>query len=245
MSSKPREQASVAISDDGAADAPPITTNGNSNADDAFGDAYTRLADAVTVIKPSRNGTTNADAWSEGPAREEIEEEAEKEPTPLGEQEGLDDPVRMYLREIGKVHLLSGPDEKRIARQMEEAKHVAANERVFAAQHNRIPTGQETLLILIEQYHNAQKSVMFVCKELGVKASLVSDVIENDIWRSTVDAEMDFDLAARLAEHLGVEQADAERSLVRLSVITHILQPEHVRSQATLFGGEEMLLPPP
>ena len=40
---------------------------------------------------------------------------------PLEEQEGIDDPVRMYLREIGKVYLLSGADEKRLARQMERA----------------------------------------------------------------------------------------------------------------------------
>src|SRR5688572_29363305 len=32
---------------------------------------------------------------------------------PLEDQEGIDDPVRMYLREIGKVFLLSAADEKR------------------------------------------------------------------------------------------------------------------------------------
>ena len=39
---------------------------------------------------------------------------------------------------------------------------------------------------------------------------------------------MDFELATRLAEHLRIEQAEAEQAIVRLSIITHILQPEHV-----------------
>src|SRR5947209_3438465 len=57
------------------------------------------------------------------------EEELEKEEVPPEEQDGADDPVRMYLREIGKVYLLSGADEKRLARQMEEAKHLDALEK--------------------------------------------------------------------------------------------------------------------
>ena len=63
----------------------------------------------------------------------EIENEVEKFGTPesmerILEQEGLaiDDPVRMYLKEIGKVPLLDAEEEKELARRMsdgdEEAK---------------------------------------------------------------------------------------------------------------------------
>ena len=52
-------------------------------------------------------------------------------------------------------------------------------------------------------------------------------------------------LASRLAEHLHIEQAEAEQAIVRLSIITHILQAEHVRAMAERFGGEKSLLPPP
>src|SRR4051794_15079721 len=77
----------------------------NGHAADTLGDVYVRLADAVTVVGASRNGALKIDRWSDGPDKAEIdEEEVEKEPVPLEEQEGIDDPVRMYLREIGKVH---------------------------------------------------------------------------------------------------------------------------------------------
>ena len=44
----------------------------------------------------------------------------------VDEAVGIDDPVRMYLREIGKVPLLTAEDEKRLARAMEEWIHVDA-----------------------------------------------------------------------------------------------------------------------
>jgi RNA polymerase primary sigma factor len=151
----------------------------------------------------------------------------------------------MYLREIGKVYLLSGADEKHLARQMEESKHLEALERRWLEDWNRLPTGQELLLSLIDQYHQSQKCVKFICKDVGIKCNLVSDVIDNEVWRDTVDKEMDSALAERLAEHMHVEVEEAQRIIVKLSIITHILQPDHVRKIAAHYGGEKNLLPPP
>ena len=40
------------------------------------------------------------------------------------EHEAIDDPVRMYLHEIGKVSLLTAKDEKALASKIEEAKYL-------------------------------------------------------------------------------------------------------------------------
>ena len=211
-------------------------------------EAYERVSGSVAAIA-GRNGALVADDWADGPAPAEIEDEEEEpekdEPLAAGEQDAVDDPVRMYLREIGKVYLLSGADEKRLARQMEEAKHIEALERRWLEDWNRMPTGQELLLSLIDQYHQTQKCVKFICKDIGIKGGLVSDVIENASWRDTVDQETDFALAGRLAEHMHVEVEEAQRLIVKLSIITHILQPEHVKNVAAHYGGEKALLPPP
>jgi RNA polymerase primary sigma factor len=68
----------------------------------------------------------SADSWEDeepGPkALEEVEEELpdiELEPNIDLEHEGIDDPVRMYLREIGRVPLLSAAEEVTLAKMME------------------------------------------------------------------------------------------------------------------------------
>ncbi len=56
------------------------------------------------------------------PEKLEEEEEITEEELDISVPEGVnvDDPVRMYLKEIGKVHLLSGEEEINLARRMEE-----------------------------------------------------------------------------------------------------------------------------
>jgi RNA polymerase primary sigma factor len=219
-----------------------------------LGDPVAEAADIADAYAHGANGAagTHVDApdeWSIEPSAVDIvpdEEEPEKEELlPAEDQDALDDPVRMYLREIGRVYLLSGADEKRLARQMEEAKHIEALERRWIEDWNRLPTGQETLLTLIDQYHQTQKCVKFICNDVGAKFGRVSDVIESAIWRETVDKEMDFALAGRLAEHMHVEVEEAQQLIVKLSIITQILRPEHVKAIAAFYGGEQNLLPPP
>ncbi len=216
---------------------------------DPITDAFARVEDVAAIIAGG-NSDAPADDWVVGPAAAEVEEDAEEEVEKeeallAGEQEAIDDPVRMYLREIGKVYLLSGADEKRLARQMEEAKHIEALERRWLENWGRLPTGQELLLSLVDQYRQTQKCVRFICADIGITGTLVSDVIENEQWRATVDQEMDSELAQRLAEHMHIEVDEAQRLIVKLSIITHILDPRHVQQVASYYGGEEDLPPPP
>jgi len=245
MTGKSRVQPSLTLNGSTADPAVDPTTEAS-----AISEAFSRVGHSAMIA--GRKGAVPSGNWTAGPAPSEIEEEDEEEADPgkeevllAGEQDAVDDPVRMYLREIGKVYLLSSPDEKRLARQMEEAKHLEALERWWLENWNRLPTGQELLLSLVDQYHQTQKCVKFICNDIGVKAGLVSDVIENERWRATVDQEMDFELAERLAKHMHVEVEEAQRLIVKLSIITHILDPRHVRKVAEYYGGEKGLLPPP
>ena len=53
-------------------------------------------------------------------------EDTERGPEAAETMEVLDDPVRMYLREIGRVRLLTSADERKLARQLEGGKHLQA-----------------------------------------------------------------------------------------------------------------------
>ena len=59
-----------------------------------------------------------------GPEAEAEAEETDRAAEPGESMEVLDDPVRMYLREIGRVRLLTSADERKLARQLEGGKHL-------------------------------------------------------------------------------------------------------------------------
>src|SRR5436190_11059570 len=161
--SKPLEDMAPSLNGDDARHRADVLTEAS---EDRIADVFSRLADTVAVLDGTRSGAAPVDPWADTSEKEEAEdEELGKESVPLEEQEGVDDPVRMYLREIGKVFLLSGPDEKHIARQMEEAKHLAAIDKSWIERHGRLPTGQETLLTLVDQYYAAQACVTFISND--------------------------------------------------------------------------------
>jgi RNA polymerase primary sigma factor len=56
---------------------------------------------------------------------------------------------------------------------------------------------------------------------------------------------MDLDLAQRVAESLRLESPQAEQALVRLSIVTHILDAKLLEPVAQEAGGDNKLLPPP
>ena len=70
---------------------------------------------------PDAEGGTEA---TEGAQPEAEAEDPERGPEAAETMEVLDDPVRMYLREIGRVRLLTSADERKLARQLEGGKHL-------------------------------------------------------------------------------------------------------------------------
>jgi RNA polymerase primary sigma factor len=243
------------------------------------------------------------------PQLTEEDEEPEKElesAVPLEDQEGIDDPVRMYLREIGKVFLLTADDEKRLARQMEEGKHLerltvaceastgrrpdsaelaymlytelaelagvsAATERYLKVKEALRPAGDEERKRIDEERRQGKEIPPFnlavfaasvISGERPVDgfdvASFTADprtltaMISDPLFRATVDAEMDRGLREYVARMIAEgpepsedEYRSSEQSIVRLSIVTHILTTDLVAVAANAIGGEEKLLPPP
>jgi len=181
--------------------------------------------------------------WAETGARAKLKEEAGGD-VELEEQEGIDDPVRMYLREIGKVHLLTAQDEKRLARQMEDGKHIQRLEKNWQEANGFPPTAVDVMIALLEEVHRLSPVKDVVVKALGLKGLPLARFIGEPAFRQAVDGESDEELATRVSESLYIEHGEAARSLVRLSIVTHILTPELVALAMVAGGSEKALLPP-
>ena len=166
----------------------------------------------------------------------EFEERAE----PAAHDES-DDPVRMYLSEIGRVCLLSDADEKRLARQIEEGKHIREIAEQWVRDRGHEPTGGEILFSLLEQLHEERRGLRSITEHLSIKTYPLSGLVINEAFRSALDGEPDQGLIDHLTSRLGCDREQAERLLVRISILTHILTPELLASAA---GKHQRPAPP-
>ena len=206
-------------------------------------ESFRKVADMIE----NRN-RDSGDIWSEPDIKASEDAEEEREATQsaatLEDQEGIDDPVRMYLREIGKVYLLSAADEKHLARQMEEGQHIEAIEETWRGVNGTNPTNVEIALMLLDELWNLKPVLDHAIKHLNLpQESVLAERVIDPSLRALLDAEMEPEFMESVAKALNIEPDDAARSIVRLSIVTPILQPELVAAMASA-AGEDALLPP-
>ena len=160
------------------------------------------------------------------------------------EGEGIDDPVRMYLREIGRVFLLTAADEKFLAREMEEGNWIHDIEEEFHENRGRDPSALEIFLILIDQLEDLRSATDVVTKTIGVQDLEPLELIDDETFRARVDGEMDEELRVKLVRKLRIDEGEAEEQLVRLSVVTHLLGSDLLTRSADAAGGVHKIYPP-
>ena len=138
-------------------------------------------------------------------------EEAEPDVAEIELEEGIDDPVRMYLREIGKVSLLTADDEKRLARSMEEGEYVQQLEEAHYQETGRYARGVDVLARVMRDLHTLKKPIEFIQKDLGLQKSTPVELVANEAFRKIVDGELDLPTIEKLQAGLKIEQEEAER----------------------------------
>jgi len=165
-------------------------------------------------------------------------EQAEPEP-----QDEITDPVRAYLMEIRKVDLLSGADEQRLARQIEEGQHIREIGEQWLDDRGQRPTGSEILSSLLEQLQQEQRAVRAITEHLKIKKDPLSKLVANETFRHALDGEVDQALTDHVARSLRCDPEQAQRSLVRISILTRILSSELLAPSAEVASGKRHGLP--
>jgi RNA polymerase primary sigma factor len=183
----------------------------------------------VTTATLEADATTLAAAWIRGPhpaalAEIEVAEEIEA-PTVVSiraEGDGYEDHVRMYLREIGTVHLLTWEGEKRLARAMEAGNYL---QDAIRLQRDAAAPGWVRAMF-VELYRRLRTVYRFAFADARVE-NASADAAEV-LRRSAQLAELDPEHLRAVAELAEASPEETERGLVEASTISHIL-PEEVR----------------
>ena len=187
----------------------------------------------------------SADAKEEGAADGESDEQDwEREAETL---EVLDDPVRMYLREIGRVRLLTSKDERVLARKIEGGKHLMALEAELAELEGRQPRPWEITCALLRRLVDASVLVSALADQLGLPGNLtLSQVTDHPKLRAAIDAEVSPELLAITGEFLEDSPEEIYRHVVHLSLDSWLLPPDaiDVLEDCTLSELDATLMQP-
>jgi len=165
--------------------------------------------------------------------QEDLSTEAEDEETDwYAEAESdkvLDDPVRMYLREIGRVHLLTHTDEQILARKLEASKHSEALESELTEREGRPPRPWELTIALLRRVVAAAPLVAVLGEQLGLPRNLtLSQITDHPKLRAAIDAGLDPELMAQVAVALGEDVAKIQAQAIALSLDSRLLPPDAV-----------------
>ncbi|MEE9277545.1 MAG: sigma-70 family RNA polymerase sigma factor, partial [Dehalococcoidia bacterium] len=197
---------------------------------DGRSDAKTAAAAQAALSGSRRNRRPRAETATAQSAAEDAEH--------------TEDAVRMYLREIGRVTLLTAADERFLARQIEEGHWIHDIEEAFEREHARAPGASETWLILLGQLAALRPVTHQVARKLRLGRLDIVELTENGTFRERVDGEMDEELRTRVKRALKVNEAEAEELLVRLSIVTHVVTPDLLRRSAQAAGSRDRVYPP-
>ena len=217
----------------------------------------TLLADAG--IDPSARvamqGTVALDdEWGTEPSPKELDREADLESdAEIDPGEMIDDPVRMYLREIGRVSLLKAQDERRLARRVEAGKYVMLLRKTLAAEMERTASAAQVTVELLRRLGQGWPLAKRVSTHLGLTPNLtLSQMVNHPELRAAIDAEMKLEVVLALAMAPdGLVDPEAEideeqrllvgREITSVSLNSRILPPEalHIVGEDTAMDELE------
>ena len=179
----------------------------------------------------------------DGPSARDIQRE-ERDWADVDTNEGtdaLDDPVRMYLREIGRVDLLTSADERRLARQLEGLNHLNKLEKELAEQPaddpavsyvalgDEVPAESmewEAAMVLLARIANAAALVRSISRYLDLEPNMsLREVQENPPLRKAIDAEVSPAMVQQIARDVDIAEDVAYQRVVQLSLDTWVLPP--------------------
>jgi len=162
---------------------------------------------------------------------DELESAADSEPEivpdQLEEQDIANDPVRIYLHEIGRVHLLTAADEKVLAKRMEAGKHIKEIKQDYLQRNGRPPSATEIVLTILKELCQSSTIIHLLREQLDLAptASFI-ETISNARLRDSINGEINPQLVQAVAHQTGRSLPQTEQLFINLSLNSKLLPKE-------------------
>ncbi len=168
--------------------------------------------------------------WTKGKEDLDLDVDVEVPSEEIAEQDITDDPVRIYLHEIGRVHLLTANDEKTLAKHMEEGKYIDIIRQEYTRKNGRQPSATEIIFAILQDLGQASQLIHQLQDKLGLhKTKNFNKSIYDPKFQGIIDSSIDPQIIHDIAAKMGKTVQEIEDMLVRLSMGSRIL-PEEIRA---------------
>lgn len=157
------------------------------------------------------------------------------------EHDAIDDPVRVYLHEIGKVTLLTAKDEKILASKLEESKCLEKIDDFYFQQYGNAPSAADIIIYVLRHLfqHEHIIDVLIEHLDLGEIQSFVHR-IQNPKLRKAIDGVIDPALLNAINGTDEEKLAESEQQLVDVSLDIRLLPPEFLDTIGDSLAWEEL-----
>ena len=137
------------------------------------------------------------------------------------------DPVRMYLREIGRVTLLTAATERELARRMECERYIERLEQEMLASRGYAAKAWEIVLHLLSGLSQWASMAEHLARRQELPTPMpLGELVGNEEFRRAIDNDIDHEKMREFAETIGEEQEDVEGGLVKISLYSRLLPAE-------------------
>ena len=197
-------------------DAPPADDNAE-NDSDPLSSAFAQAASSDDVPEepdPKEIAATEEEA-------KEAVSDAQQDDV---EGDVIDDPVRMYLREIGRVSLLTAADERRLALQRASYKHIEKGENEIKGSSSRGVKESDVVRLLLRRLYDQRELLDAVVEYLAIEEEMtLGELLSNEKLRANIDREFNVEMLESLAERYGKEPPEMGVAVVQLAMDSHVL----------------------
>jgi RNA polymerase primary sigma factor len=140
------------------------------------------------------------------------------------EHETIDDPVRMYLHEIGKVPLLTADEEKSLASKIEEAKYLERIEELYLQRHGEYPSAVDIARYMLRHLLASRPLITSLVKlhKLTTSDSFLKSINDPKL-REAIDGNVNLELVEAIAKIRNKSAAEIEQGLTDLSTVSRLL----------------------